>query len=97
MTTENTNTKAFTVLSDMALVMSNTQLIADIGEQQDDLETLERAFLCSEFADSNRLRNSILVIMDQLKAYYDVLAKHDEDDVKEALVQLQNFRCHAAV
>lgn len=97
MSKENTTLKAFTVLSDMALVMSDTQCVADIGDQQDNLKTLQRAFLCSDFADDNNLRNSVLVIMDQVKAFYKVLAKHDPDDVKAALQELKDFYSHAVL
>lgn len=83
------NEKAYNVLADMALLMSYTQQVAEIGEQQDDLETLERAFLCSNFADNFTLRNSILVILDQVKEFYNLLAKHQPDDVRDALLTLQ--------
>lgn len=83
--TENETNNAFNVLSEMALLMSDTQQLADVSEQKDDLETLTRAFLVGDFADQQKLRNSVLVITDQFKALYTLLERYTRQDVENAL------------
>lgn len=88
---ENENQKAFTLLSEVALCISDTQQIAAIGDQKESLAILERAFLVGHFADDTSTRNSVLVVVDQLKEWYNLLEKHTPDDVKDALQLLHNF------
>ena len=91
MSKENENQKAFNVLSDMALLMSDTQQISDVAEQKDDLETLLRAFLCGDFADNIRLRNSILVLTDHFKTFLELLEKYSQEDLEAALQNLKKL------
>jgi hypothetical protein len=85
MHTENEKQKAFNILSEMALFMSDTHCLADVSEQKDDLAILLRGFLVSHYADDTSTRDSVLVLADQFEAFYNLLEKHSPDEVNDAL------------
>lgn len=97
MSTENENQKSLQLLSKMTMFFSDVQNLADVEEQDQDLDTLFRAFLVGDYANEETLRNSILVMYDQYKALYQLLFECTTDDVKEALLLISKYRAHGTV
>jgi len=89
---ENEQNKSYNILAEMALLMSDTHQIADVSEQKDDLAVLLRAFLVGHFADDPSTRNSILVMTDQIDAFYNLLEKYNSQEVNNALLLISKTK-----